>query len=296
MTKAIVIAEHSDMAHELSAGARSMADEVVLVAFCEAPASCADRVAKIFVPEGCAIDDAYATLAPFVDAEDPDIVLAEPTRRVKSVAGRLAASAGAAVITDVMSLTNGVAANMYYGGVGQRQQKPNSTCAFYSVQPGVFANEKASGSNDAIQLDWVAPSVAIKVVETTPIEKAGIDLTKADVVVAAGRGFSSAEELEVAQNLADALDGGLGCTRPLAEGADLLPTELYIGVSGLVVAPKVYIAAGLSGQMQHMVGCSKSGLIVAVNKDKNAPIFKQCDYGLIGDVATVLPQLTAALA
>ena len=74
-----------------------------------------------------------------------------------------------------------------------------------------------------------------------------------------------------------------------------LPTELYVGVSGLMLSPKVYVAAGISGQMQHMVGCNRSGAMFAINKDKNAPVFKQCDYGLIGDVKDVLPKLVAAL-
>ncbi|WP_165247841.1 electron transfer flavoprotein subunit alpha/FixB family protein [Adlercreutzia sp. ZJ141] len=296
MTKAMVIAEHVDAARELCAGARSLADEVVLVAFCAAPDNCADRVAAVEVPSGCALDDAYATLIPFLEEEGPEVVLVEPTKRMKSVAGRLAAYMGTAVITDVAALEDGVARGMYYGGVGQRDQRPTTSCAMYTIQPGVFAECVPSGENQVVVLDWVAPAAALKVLSTTPIEKKGVDLTKADVVVAVGRGFGSAEELQVAEDLAASLGGGVGCTRPLAEGADLMPAETYIGVSGLVVAPKVYVAAGLSGQMQHMVGCAKSGLVVAVNKDKNAPVFKQCDYGLIGDVATVLPALTAALS
>lgn len=296
MTKAMVIAEHADAARELSAGARLLADEVVLVLFGKAPDGCADRVAVVEVPDGSALDDAYATLASFVEEEAPGIVLAEPTRRMRSLAGRLAAQMGTAVITDVAAFEDKAAISMYFGGVGQRVLKPTTDCAVYTVQSGVFADCTPSGANEVVVLDWVAPAAAVKVLGSKPIEKTGADLTKADVVVAVGKGFGSVEELKVAEDLAAALGGGVGCTRPVAEGADLMPAETYIGVSGLVVAPKVYVAAGLSGQMQHMVGCSKSGLIVAVNKDKNAPVFKQCDYGLIGDVATVLPALTAALS
>ncbi|WP_270296857.1 electron transfer flavoprotein subunit alpha/FixB family protein, partial [Eggerthella sinensis] len=121
------------------------------------------------------------------------------------------------------------------------------------------------------------------------------DLFKADAVVAAGRGFAEESELDLARALCDKLGGGLACSRPLTEGVNWLPTELYVGVSGLMLSPKVYVACGISGQMQHMVGCNRSGMVFAINKDKNAPVFKQCDYGLIGDVKDVLPALTAAL-
>ena len=126
-------------------------------------------------------------------------------------------------------------------------------------------------------------------------EKSSVDLTKADVVVAAGRGFTAEEDLQAARDLCDKLGAGLGCSRPLAEGVDWMPKETYIGVSGLMLAPKVYVAAGISGQMQHMVGCNRATTLFAINKDKNAPIFKQCDFGLVGDVKTVLPALVAAL-
>ena len=128
-----------------------------------------------------------------------------------------------------------------------------------------------------------------------PIEKSGVDLFKADAVVAAGRGFAEEADLDLARALADKLGGAIACSRPLTEGVNWLPTELYVGVSGLTVTPKVYVAAGISGQMQHMVGANRSGCVVAVNKDKNAPVFKQCDFGIVGDVKEVLPALTAAL-
>ncbi len=123
----------------------------------------------------------------------------------------------------------------------------------------------------------------------------GVDLAKADAVVSAGRGFAEKADLDLAYALADKLGAAVGCSRPLAEGVDWFPHEAYIGVSGQVIAPKVFLAAGISGQMQHMVGCNRSGAVFAVNKDKNAPIFKQCDYGLVGDLKTVLPAVVAAL-
>ena len=135
----------------------------------------------------------------------------------------------------------------------------------------------------------------VKLLASKPIEKSGVDLFKADAVVAAGRGFAEEADLDLARALAEKLGGGLACSRPLTEGVNWLPTELYVGVSGLMLSPKVYVGRRHLGQMQHMVGCNRAGSMFAINKDKNAPVFKQCDYGLVGDVKDVLPALTAAL-
>ncbi len=295
--KAFVLAERTDAALELCAGARTIADEVVLVAVgsMEVPASCADTVAHIALPEGAPFDAAAATVIAAFDAMAPEVVLAEPTKHVKVVAGLLAAHAGCSVITDAIALEDGVASSMYFGGVAVRKAKAAGSVAMFTVGAGVFAGLEASGANAVEELAWVEPAHQVKLVSTKAIEKSGVDLFKADCVVAAGRGFAEEADLDLARALCDKLNAGLGCSRPLTEGVNWLPTELYIGVSGLMLSPKVYIAAGISGQMQHMVGCNRAGVMFAINKDKNAPIFKQCDYGLVGDVKTVLPALVAAL-
>ena len=292
--KALVIAERQDAARELAAGARTMADEVVLVSFGEALEGVADKVARISVPEGAVLDDAADTVIAVFDAEAPSVVLVEPTRHMKTVAGKLAAHAGASVITDVMSFEDG-AKSLYFGGVAERVQKPATDVAFYTVSAGTFAGLEASGANAVEDVAWVAPANPVKLLASKPIEKSGVDLFKADAVVAAGRGFAEEADLDLARALAEKLGGGLACSRPLTEGVSWLPTELYVGVSGLMLSPKVYVAAGISGQMQHMVGCNRAGSMFAINKDKNAPVFKQCDYGLVGDVKDVLPALVAAL-
>lgn len=293
--KSFVIAEHSDAAVELCAGARTLSDEVVLFCLCDAPAGASDKAYRIVVPEGAVADDAADSITPVFDAEQPGVVLAEPTRRAKVIAGKIAAHAGTAVITDAAEISAEGARSMYFGGVGERVRRAASSCAFYTVVPGTFAGLDASGTDACEDLAWVAPAKGVKLVSSSPVEKGGVDLTKAEAVVAAGRGFAEEADLELARELCDKIGAGLGCSRPLTEGVDWLPSETYIGVSGLMLSPKVYVACGISGQMQHMVGCNRSGVIFAINKDKNAPVFKQCDYGLVGDVKTVLPQLIAAL-
>ncbi len=293
--KALVIAERDDAARELAAGARTLADEVVLVTLGATPAGVADKTLVVNVPAGAVADDAYATVQGIFDAEAPAVVLAEPTRHVKSVLGRLAAAAGASVITDVVELTEAGAKSLYFGGVGERVRKSAGDVAFYTVAAGTFDGAAATGTDAVEEVAWVAPAVALELVSSREREKGGTDLFKADAVVAAGRGFAEESELDLARELCAKIDGGLACSRPLTEGVDWMPSGTYVGVSGLVLTPKVYVACGISGQMQHMVGCNRSGAVFAINKDKNAPIFKQCDYGLVGDLNEVLPALVAAL-
>ena len=280
--KALVLAERSDAARELAAGARTMADEVVLVAIggLEVADGTADKIIRIALPADAVYDDAYATVISVFDAEQPAVILAEPTRHVKSVVGRVAAHANTSVITDVMSFEGVGARSLYFGGVAERVQKAAGDVAVYTVGAGAFEGAEASGANAVEEVAWVAPASAVRLVSSKPRALSGVDLNKADVVVAAGRGFAEEPELDLARALCDKLGAGLACSRPLTEGVDWLPSELYVGVSGLMLSPKVYVACGISGQMQHMVGCNRAGTMFAINKDKNAPVFKQCDYGL----------------
>ena len=292
--KALIIAEHAGAAAELAAGARTMADEVVAISF-GTPFECgADKVLNITVPEGLALDAAADTVNAAFDAERPAIVLVEAARHMKVIAGSLAFHAGTSVITDVMAFEEAGAKSMYFGGIAERVQKPAGEVAIYTVGAGVFEGAEAANGS-VVDQEWVEPARAVKVISSKAIEKSGVDLFKAEVVVAAGRGFAEESQLDMANALCDKLGAGLACSRPLTEGVNWLPTERYVGVSGLMLTPKAYIAVGISGQMQHMVGCNRSGAIFTINKDKNAPIFKQCDYGLVGDLKDILPALTAAL-
>lgn len=294
--KAFVIAENEQAARELCAGARTMADEVVLVRVGGDPVvNVADKCVHVAVPEGNVVDDAYVTVNSVFDAEQAEVVLAEPTRRVKSLAGRLASHLGTSVITDAMEIAEGVATTMFFGGVGQRKSKHSGSVALYTVGSGVFDGAAATGTDVVEEAEFQAPENAIVRRGAADLPVSDVNLAAADVVIGCGRGFAAEEDLQAARDLAAKVGGELGCSRPLAEGVDWFPREAYIGVSGVIVAPKVYFCCGISGQMQHMVGVNRSQTVVAINKDKNAPVFKQCDYGIVGDVKTVLPALTAAL-
>lgn len=294
--KAFILAETEDATRELAAGARTMADEITLVSVGVEPVlNVADKIVHISVPEGAIAEDAYRTVNALFDAEAPEVILVEPTRRMKALAGRLAAHIGTSTITDALSIDDKIATCLYFGGVGERTYRAKGKTAIYTVGTGVFDGSQASGTDVVEEVAFEAPTRSIQKVSTETLPPADVDLFKCDVVVGVGRGFAEESELDLARTLSHKLGAGLACSRPLTEGVDWMPKGSYIGVSGLMLSPKMYLACGISGQMQHMVGVSRAQTIVAINKDKNAPIFKQCDYGLVGDIKTVLPALSAAL-
>jgi len=292
--KALIIAENQDAAAEMGAAARGFADEVVAVGIGAGLAGVADKSLKVSVPDDRIVEDAWATVCAIADAEQASRVLVEPTSRLAGLAGRVAAHVNAAVITDVIALGPDGATSLYFGGAGERTVAPTGDVALCTVSRGVFDGADATGTDTVEEVAFVDPVNPVVRVAAEPLEKSDVNLAAADVV-GAGRGFAEEDQLGLARDLAAKIGAEVGCTRPLAEGSGWMPTESYIGVSGQMLSPKVYVGIGTSGQMQHMVGVNRAGAIFAVNKDKNAPIFKQCDYGLVGDLNTVLPALTAAL-
>jgi electron transfer flavoprotein alpha subunit len=122
-----------------------------------------------------------------------------------------------------------------------------------------------------------------------------VNLCGAPSVISVGRGIAKQEDLQLVRDLAAVLTAEIGCTRPIAEGQGWLSHERYIGVSGAIIKPELFVAIGLSGQIQHMVGANRAKTVVAINSDKNAPIFKQADFGIVGDLYQVVPGLIEAL-
>jgi electron transfer flavoprotein alpha subunit len=163
------------------------------------------------------------------------------------------------------------------------------------MQPG--ATEPFDGSTDGsvVKLEVSLTADKAKFIETKIAESTGIDLSQADVIVSGGRGVGAEEKFsEVLQPLADALGGALGASRPVVD-AGWLPHEYQVGSSGQIVTPKLYIAAGISGAIQHLVGMKGSNYIIAINKDPDAPIFEVADIGAVGDLHEIVPALTKAI-
>lgn len=294
--KGIVIATNKCAVPELVAGARKFCDQVVLAAIGEEDiALCADR-AYVLSCKGSRICCAPA-LCELVEKEAADVVLVEQNADGRFFAAWIAAKLGTCVLTDCMELTlkDGSidSKKMSYGGKAIKVERSNGRTVA-CVGSGVFENSEEAVP--CVQIEHLECSeTGITTLGRSPKEVQRVNLSAAKKVVGVGRGIGSPENLAVAEELARAIGAELACTRPIAEEEQWLPKERYIGVSGIMIKPALYIALGISGQIQHTVGINESGTIISVNKDKNAPIFKQSDYGIVGDVAEVLPKLIQKL-
>lgn len=158
----------------------------------------------------------------------------------------------------------------------------------------VASETQATGT--AQKVAWIAPSQSIICQSIQPRKINAVDLDKARFVVSVGRGIGSKENIAIAEELAKEIGAEIACSRPVAENEKWMEHERYVGISNLMLKPDLYLAVGISGQIQHMVGANGSQTIMAINKDKNAPIFQFADYGIVGDVMKILPALTRQLS
>lgn len=290
----LVFAEKNSTLVELCNGARQLGDRVEAVVIGEAQGGFADKVWSIPAQEGVMFEDYTETIAALVEKVKPSFLLVETTKRCKLVAGRLAAKLGASVITDVSELTSdGEAKHMVYGGAAVHKEKAATATAIVTVGSGVFSeSEPVSLESEIETVEFVAPAFSVKVVSREQKPKATADLRKAKRVIGVGRGLAAEADLAMIEELAKSIDAEVGCSRPIADGEGWMPKDTYIGVTGLMISPDIYISLGISGQIQHVVGINSSKVVIAVNKDKNAPIFKYADYGIVGDMYKVVPALT----
>ncbi|WP_308620788.1 FAD-binding protein [uncultured Desulfovibrio sp.] len=260
----------------------------------------ASRVLLLPAQEGQFFENYVPTIARAVkERSAPDartLVLLPSDKRGKAVAAKIGVALGAAVISDVNAISDAGFCRMVHGGLAQGVETPTTPIVVVTVAPGAFpAQEAENGEGEAEELTFIAPANGITMREVRPRAAASVNVGKARRLVAVGRGFAKKEDLALARALAEAMGAELACSRPIAEGEQWLERERYVGVSGVMVKPAVYLAVGISGQIQHMVGARESSLILAVNKDKNAPIFGFADYGIVGDLYKILPVLTNAL-
>lgn len=223
-----------------------------------------------------------------VTAVAGDLVLAanHPAERV--LAGAVAARLGAPLLTGAKKVEAGKVELLRYGGIVQQTVS--------LAQPVILVMDGGSVPTGTVPTTELvtAPAYSAVVTATDQSGAAQVDLGAAKRIVAVGRGFKQESDLQLASELAAVVGAEIACSRPLAEGNGWLARDRYIGVSGQQVAPELYFAVGISGQLQHTVGMNESKVVVAVNSDANAPIFASSDYGIVGDLYTVLPALTAA--
>lgn len=239
-------------------------------------------------------DETAALLEAVIREKSPDVVLFSATQAGKDYAPRLAQRLGGGCVTDAIALSADgdalLATRPAYGGTVYEQLKVTGPVKFATVRSGCFAKPEAGApaAIETVSLPVPDGTVKAKVVETVTEITEAIDLEGAEVIVAGGLGMGSAEGFKLVEELAALLGGVVGASRPAIEGGWVSRAH-QIGQSGKTVAPKLYIACGISGAMQHISGAVGSKYIVAVNKDPDASIFKVADVGIVGDTLTILP-------
>jgi electron transfer flavoprotein alpha subunit len=296
---------------ELAAKARELGGDLEAVALGPGSTGAAEElgrhgVKKLYASDDVAYQDYLAlpatdTLAELVKQHGPEAILFGFTYDSREVAGRLAARLGCGIISnaqDVARAGAGYAASVpYFGGAKLATMQAQNSPAIILLRPkAVEASETGGG---AAQLEQIAtaPSDAAKRAHITErVVEAGeqVKLEDARVVISGGRGMGGPENFPILEELAAALGGAVGASRAVVD-AGWVPYSMQVGQTGKTVRPGLYIAAGISGAMQHTVGMKGSKLIVAINKDPEAPILKMADLGVVGDALKIVPKLTAAI-
>jgi electron transfer flavoprotein alpha subunit len=237
-------------------------------------------------------------IASLLSTAGATVFLVGGTLRGKHIAAYAAAKLSAGMSTDAkaVKIQGGklVATRLLYAGLALCDEEV-SLPAVVTIPPRTFAPPAAAATAGSVESLKVQPDGRVAISDFTEAGGSGVDISAATKLVSVGRGFRKKEDLKLAEDLAGAFKAELSCSRPVAEEEHWLPVARYVGISGHIVKPDLYIAVGISGQVQHMVGARESKVIVAVNSDEHAPIFENADYGIVGDLYEVLPLLTAAV-
>ncbi|MCW7754575.1 FAD-binding protein [Desulfobotulus sp. H1] len=261
----------------------------------------AEKVYFIEKEESRLIESYADTMAAVIAGEGGRSLIMMPgTRCCKGLASLLGVRLGAGVMTDVSELSSEDGKvhgkRMVLGGLAIGAERVQSAVSIAVIAGGTYspAEPDTSRTGEAVKLDYIEPAVSVRCTERRPREGSRVDLARARRVVGIGRGIARQEDIAMVEDFCSVIDAELGCSRPIAEGEKWMEHERYIGISGVMPKPDLYMALGISGQIQHMVGANGSQSIVAVNKDKNAPIFQYADYGIVGDLYKVVPALVKA--
>jgi electron transfer flavoprotein alpha subunit len=254
-----------------------------------------ERVFVLDSPElGAYTPDAFtAALEALIRDQQPRFVVLPHTYQVRDFAPKLATRFNQVLVSDVIEIRHPVfVRQLFQGKLNADVRIAGEAPYFVSVQAGAFRADAVQAGSAAVET--VKPSIGeVRTRPAEPFRESGraVDLSAAEMIVSVGRGIREKENIALVEELAKALGAEVAASRPICDNG-WLPMDRQVGSSGQTVAPKVYIAVGISGAIQHLVGMKGSRTIVAINKDPEAPIFEVADYGIVGDLFDVVPALT----
>ncbi len=296
--KTLIYSENTELSLQLLGKALQMSEASALALDAAQAETLSIYGARVYAAKDCSFDSLRAGLLEAVAKESPDLVMVGSTKRGRELAPRVAAALGSGYSGDCFDIqpdADGVQVKrLVYGGSTVATMRMKGKPAVVSVPFRSFQKPEAQGKKgEVIPLASVSPASKVKVVESRPKRTGDAGLESAKVIVSAGRGFKKREDLKLLEELAEELDAKMGCSRPIS--ADLGWMDQWVGISGKKVAPRLYVACGVSGTIQHAAGIRDSQLIVAINSDEAAAIHEISDYSVVGDIYAVLPALTRAL-
>lgn len=306
MAEVLVLVDHLDgeikkSTFELLTAARALGEPSAVVV---GPAGSGGKLseglkahgaAKIYVAETDSSDfltPQVSVLASLVESKDPAAVLIGVSADGKEIAGRLAIRTNSALLGDVVGVSPEGATHSVFGGAFIAEAKANTAHPVITLRPGSVEVEAADGAGAEETVEVPAASGRSATVQSREPVTGGDrpELTEASVIVSGGRGVGSAEQFSVVEGLADSLGAAVGASRAAVDSG-FYPHQFQVGQTGKTVSPQLYIALGISGAIQHRAGMQTSKTIIAVNKDPEAPIFEIADFGVVGDLFKVAPQL-----
>jgi electron transfer flavoprotein alpha subunit len=263
------------------------------------------KLAKVYAVESPKLEpytpDAFAAaLKQLITSKQPKLVLMPHTYQVRDFVPKLATAMGRAVVSDCIGFRheNGrllFTRQMFQGKLAADVSFNSDGPWFATLQNGSFRGDQAEAGSSAAPIETIKAEIAEGVVRNKPQEvfkeaKQAVDLTQAEIIISVGRGIREQKNIDLAKQLADSLGGELAASRPICDSG-WLPMDRQIGSSGQTVAPKLYLALGISGAIQHIVGMKGSRTIIAVNKDSEAPIFEIADFAVVGNLFDIVPPL-----
>jgi electron transfer flavoprotein alpha subunit len=264
------------------------------------------KLAKVYAIESAQLDrytaEAYvAALKQFISSKQPRLVLMPHTYQVRDFAPKLAAALGRTLISDCVAYRKDgnklvFTRQMFQGKFAADVAFSCDPPHFATFQAGSYRGDKVEIGASPASVEKVAALVDAAAVRVKPLEifkeaKQAVDLTQAEIIVSVGRGIKEQKNIDLAKALAEALGGEIAASRPICDSG-WLPMDRQIGSSGQTVAPKLYLALGISGAIQHIVGMKGARTVIAINKDAEAPIFEIADYGVVGNLFDIVPALT----